>query len=106
LSEGLAIDGNLSENVLNYHIPKRPFLKIINFRRLHNTVVKVSLVMVFRPPVSLFLCLQGTVKIRPDQFSSIALICDFYYSVSIHSNSGKHDSLVNFSYLDVCVLYI
>jgi hypothetical protein len=84
------MDGNLSKNVLNCHIPKRPYLKIINFRRVHNTVVKVSLLVIFRPPVSLLLCLQGTVKIQPNQFSRIALICDFYYSVSIHYNSGKY----------------
>jgi len=63
------MDGNLSENVLNYHIPKRKFLRIINFRRVHKTVVKVSLFMIFRPPISLLLCLQGTMQIRPDRFS-------------------------------------
>jgi len=69
VSEELAIDGNLFENVLHYPIRKRPFLKIINFRRVHKAVVKVNLLMTFRPPVSLLLCLQGTVQIRPDRFS-------------------------------------
>jgi len=60
------MDGNLPEKVLNYSIPMSTFLKIVNFRRVYKTVVKVSLVMFFRPPVSLLLCLQG---IQPDRFS-------------------------------------
>jgi len=60
VSEGLAIDGNLLENVLHYPIRKHPFLKIINFRRVNKAVVKVSLVVIFCPPISLLICLQGT----------------------------------------------
>jgi hypothetical protein len=60
LSEGLTTDGNLFENVLLYPIRKHLFLKIITFRRVNKAVVKVSLVVIFCPPVSLLLCLQGT----------------------------------------------
>jgi hypothetical protein len=96
VSEGLAIDGTSFENVLHYSTRKRPFLKIINFRRVNKAVVKASLFMIFRPPISLLLCLQGTLQIRPDRLSWITRICDIYYSVSMLSNSGKHGSLCKF----------
>jgi hypothetical protein len=76
VSEGFAMDGNWLEDVLHYPIRTLPFLKIINFRNVNKAIVKVSFVMIFRSPISLLLCLQGTLQIRPDRLSWISRNCD------------------------------